>query len=61
MAIQTIVYGYYAEELIDDDVYDGLEQRELTKLLDSVADPDKFNPDKAKKAFRALEAKLRGK
>ena len=61
MALQTIVYGYYAEALIDDDVYDGLEQRELTKLLDSVADPDKFNPDAAKKAFRALEKKLRGK
>ena len=61
MALQTIVYGYYAEELIDDDAYDDLERRELTKLLDSVADPDAFDPDVANRAFRALQAKLQGK
>ena len=61
MALQTIVYGDYAEELIDDDVFDGLEQNELTKLLASVEEPDTFNPDRAKKAFRAIGAKLKGK
>ena len=61
MALQTIVYGYYAEALIDDAVYDALERNELTKLLASVEDPDRFDPDKAKKAFRALQGKLKGK
>ena len=61
MALQTVVYGYYAEALIDDDLYDSLERVELTKLLASVQDPDVFNPDKAKKAFKALQAKLKGK
>jgi len=61
MALQTVVYGYYAERLIDDDLYDSLERGELTRLLASVEDPDVFNPDKAKKAFKALQAKLKGK
>lgn len=60
MTLQTIVHGYDAEALIDD-VYVGLAQRELTKLLDSVADPDEFDPDAAKQAFGALEQKLQGK
>jgi hypothetical protein len=60
MALQTIVYGYYAEKLIDEDVYDSLDRNELTKLLASVDEPDTFDPDRAKKAFRALEAKLKG-
>jgi hypothetical protein len=58
MALQTIVYGYYAERLIDDAAYDALERNELAKLLASVQDPDVFDPDKAKKAFQALRSKL---
>ncbi len=61
MALQTIVYGYFAEGLIDDATYDSLERGVLAKLLASVEDPDKFNPDKAKKAFQALATTLKGK
>ena len=61
MAMQTIVYGYYAEGLIDDAAYDALERGVLAKLLASVEDPDKFDPDKAKKAFQALQRKLASK
>lgn len=61
MALQTIVYGYYAEGLIDDAVYDEMERGELSRLLASVQDPDAFDPDKAKKAFGALQRKLKGK
>ena len=61
MALQTIVYGYYAEGLIDDATYDALEQKELTKLLASVEDPDKFKPGVARKAFKAIQGKLKGK
>jgi hypothetical protein len=58
MALQSIVYSYYAESMIDDATYDSLEQQELSKLLKSVEDPDTFNPDQAKKAFRSLQARL---
>lgn len=58
MALQNIVYTYYALELIDDATYDGLEQKELARLLKTVQEPDDFDPDQAKKAFRALQAKL---
>ena len=61
MALQTIVFGYYDQQLLDDAAYDALERGELTKLLASVDDPDTFNPDKAKKAFKALQGKLKGK
>ena len=61
MALQTIVFGYYDQQLLDDAAYDALERGELTKLLASVDDPDTFNPDKAKKAFKALQGKLNGK
>ena len=58
MALQSIVYSYYAESMINDATYDSLEQKELSKLLKSVEDPDTFNPDRAKKAFQALQARL---
>lgn len=61
MALQTMVYGYSAAELIDDNIFVGLEENELRKLLASIEEPDTFNPDKAKKAFEALKAKLNGK
>ena len=61
MAIQSVIYGYYADSLIDGSAYDQLEQKELAKILDSVDDPDTFNPDRAKKAFASLQAKLKGK
>jgi hypothetical protein len=60
MALQSIVYSYYAASLIDDATYDSLEQGELSKLLAAVEDPDTFNPDRAKKAFVSLQAKLKG-
>jgi hypothetical protein len=61
MALQTIVYNYLIEGMIDDSTYDSLEQNELSKLLDSVEDPDNFNPDRAKKSFKLLQARLAGK
>ncbi len=60
MALQSIVYSYYAESMIDDATYDALEQGELSKLLGTVEDPDTWNPDRAKKAFKSLQAKLSG-
>jgi hypothetical protein len=61
MALQSIVYNYLMEGMINDPTYDALERNELAKLLASVEDPDKFNPDRAKKAFKSLQAKLAGK
>ena len=61
MALQSIVYSYLIEGLINDPTYDALEQNELSKLLTTVDDPDKFNPDRAKKAFKSLQTKLAGK
>lgn len=60
MALQSVVYSYYAAELINDATYDSLEQKELAQLLKSVEDPDTFNPDKAKKAFQALQKRIKG-
>jgi hypothetical protein len=58
MALQTIVYGYYAEGLIDDATYDALERGELSRLLATVQEPDVFDPDQAKKAFESLRSQL---
>ncbi|MEZ4290269.1 MAG: multiheme c-type cytochrome, partial [Myxococcota bacterium] len=48
MALQTIVYNYLIEGLIDDATYDSIEGRELSKLLATVQDPDRFDPNAAK-------------
>ena len=61
MALQSIVYGFYADSLIDGATYDGLERNELAKILDSVDNPDTFDPDQAKQAFASLQSKLKGK
>jgi hypothetical protein len=61
MALQTIVYNYLLEGLIDDSTYDSLERGELSDLLGTVENPDTFNPDRAKKSFRRLQARLAGK
>lgn len=61
MALQTIVYNYLIEGIIDDSTYDSLERGELSSLLATVENPDTFNPDRAKKSFKRLQAKLAGK
>lgn len=61
MALQSIIYNYLIEGMINDPTYDALERNELAKVLAAVEDPDNFNPDSAKKAFQSLQAKLAGK
>jgi hypothetical protein len=58
MALQTIVYNYLLEGLIDDSTYDAPDRGELSELLATVENPDTFNPDRAKKSFKRLQAKL---
>ena len=60
MALQSVVYGYYAEGLIGDAAYTGLEEKELSQLLAAVEDPDDFDPNRATRAFKKLQAKLKG-
>ena len=54
MALQPIVYNYLIEGLIDDPTYDSLEQGDLSNLLATVENPDRFNLDRAKKSFKRL-------
>ena len=61
MALQTIIYNYLIEGLIDDPTDDSLEQGELSNLLAKVENPDTFNPDRAKESFKRLQARLAGK
>ncbi len=61
MALQSIVYGYYAAGLIDDAGYDALERGALAKLLSAVEDPDTFEPERARASFEMLKASLAGK
>jgi hypothetical protein len=60
MALQSVVYSYYAAGLIDDAFYGGLEEKELSQLLAAVEDPDDFDPNRATRAFKRLQAKLSG-
>ncbi len=61
MALQTVIYNYLLEGLLDDAAYDSIETRELSSLLAAVEDPDVFDPKRARKSFRKLQAALAGK